>query len=307
MLAVTIKVAFCQVMRITDAGQSPSKRFLVLPRCPRCGAEAPLHAQVCPSCGSNMKIPSAPKATSHQVSSPGGHDDPNRVRGFEKWLERQGQLDEPTIQEPMVHHVEGPLIEPRPHVRKHRFHLRPQLIGTILLMVIAFSAGLAIGPYITPYRSMQRMVPMTVTVVTTVEATLITSAGTSHQTTSATVLQTLTSTGQRPKWISSSTNVVSYLQAANYVGQSKIVEGTIVRTYVSKGTVFLDFHDPYQGYFVVVIFQSDVNNFPFSPASFYLNNEVRVTGTIQLYEGAPQIIVRSPSQIEVAYMGFNYP
>jgi DNA/RNA endonuclease YhcR with UshA esterase domain len=32
-----------------------------------------------------------------------------------------------------------------------------------------------------------------------------------------------------------------------------------------------------------------------------------VTGQIQMYQGAPEIIVRNPSQIEVAYMGFNYP
>jgi DNA/RNA endonuclease YhcR with UshA esterase domain len=155
---------------------------------------------------------------------------------------------------------------------------------------------------------------MTVTVVTTVENTLFTTPRVStqvYQTTSAAMSQTptvSTTTGQRPKWISSSTNVVSYLQAASYVGQSKTVEGAIVRTFVSsKGTVFLDFHDPYQGYFEVTIFASDVKNFQFSPASFYLNKEVRVTGTIELYQGAPEIIVHSPSQIEVAYMGFNYP
>jgi micrococcal nuclease len=71
--------------------------------------------------------------------------------------------------------------------------------------------------------------------------------------------------------------------------------------------VFLDFHDPYQGYFVAVIFSSDVKNFPFPADSFYRNKEVRITGTIQLYQGAPEIIVHSPSQIEVACMGFNYP
>jgi len=201
--------------------------------------------------------------------------------------------------------------EPAPQVRRQRL-LRPQLIATILITVMAFSGGLAVGPYVTSYRPMQEFVTVTVTTTNqelatvTVATTLgiSTSSSTTHYTTSHVTSQTPTIAG---KWLGSSANVVSYLQAANYVGQSKIVEGTIVRTYVSKGTVFLDFHDPYQGYFVVVIFQSDVNNFPFSPASFYLNNEVRVTGTIQLYEGAPQIIVRSPSQIEVAYMGFNYP
>jgi len=69
----------------------------------------------------------------------------------------------------------------------------------------------------------------------------------------------------------------------------------------------LDFHDPYQGYFVAVIFSSDVKNFPFAADSFYRNKEVRITGTIQLYQGAPEIIVHSPSQIEVACTGFNYP
>ena len=263
---------------MTDTGQSPSKHFVVLPRCPTCGTETPLHAQVCPSCGSSMKVKAAPRETS------------------QFWDEGSWQEAPPKYREAR---------QPS-QVRRHRFHLRPQLIGTILLLIVAFSAGLAVGPYITPYRSTQNLGPMTVTIVTTVETTLFTTASASYQTSSATALQT--TSGQKPKWLGSSANVVSYLQAASYVGQSKAVEGTIVRTYVSsKGTVFLDFHDPYQGYFQVTIFASDVKNFPFSPASFYLNKEVRVTGTIQLYEGAPEIIVHSPSQIEVANMGFNYP
>ncbi len=191
----------------------------------------------------------------------------------------------------------GEVRKPVSRVRKHRFHLRPQLVGTILIVIIAFSAGFAIGPWARP--------PVTVTVTSTVHDTL-TVTSTVHDTVSVT---TTTSTTSSPngKWLPNA-NVVSYLQAANYVGQSKTVEGTIVRTYVSsKGTVFLDFHDPYQGYFEVTIFASDVKNFQFSPASFYLNKEVRVTGTIELYQGAPEIIAHSPSQIEVANMGFNYP
>jgi hypothetical protein len=192
---------------------------------------------------------------------------------------------------------------------------RTQLISTILVAIIAFSAGLALGPYATPYRSPQSQelvrVTVTTTLGTTVVNTIVTTASEPYLTTSTSVPSTSvasTSSGQPPKWISSSTNVVSYLQAANYIGQSKTVEGKIVRTYAStKGTVFLDFHDPYQGYFEVTIFASDVKNFPFSPVSFYLNKEVRVTGTIELYQGSPEIIVHSPSQIEVANMGFNYP
>ena len=260
---------------MTDDGQSPSKRFFVLPRCPSCGTETPLHAQVCPSCGSSMKV----KATPQEAS--------------ELW-------DEGSWQEAPPKHREAR--KPGPQVRRHRFHLRPQLVSTILITIVALSAGLAIG-YMAPKQ------PVTTTVTSIVHEPPVTITVTITCTTCNTEPPLPPSPCQngRPKWLAN-TNVVPYLQAANYPGQSKTVEGTIVRTYASsKGTVFLDFHDPYQGYFEVTIFASDVKNFPFSPVSFYLNKEVRVTGTIELYQGAPEIIVHSPSQIEVACMGFNYP
>jgi len=262
-------------MRMTDTGQSPSRRFVVLPHCPTCGTETPLHAQVCPSCGSSMKVKATHQETSELWDEGSWQDGPPKYTGARKPSQ----------------------------VRKHRFHLRPQLVGTILITIIALAAGLAIGPFVT-----DRPTTLTTTLTNVV-----------HDTVTVTVTVTTTTGGTQPppvtdctqppgKWISSPTNCVSYLQAANHVGQSKTVEGKIVRTYASgKGTVFLDFHDPYQGYFQVTIFASDVKNFPFSPVSFYLNKEVRVTGTIEMYQGAPEIIVHSPSQVEVAYMGFNYP
>jgi DNA/RNA endonuclease YhcR with UshA esterase domain len=111
------------------------------------------------------------------------------------------------------------------------------------------------------------------------------------------------------EWLPTTTQVISWTQASNYVGQYVTVQGTIVYTYFStySDTTFLDFNYPYQGYFYIVIFSSSLGNFNFQPVSFYLNKEVRVTGTIQLYNGSPEIIVSSPSQIEVAYMEFSYP
>jgi hypothetical protein len=107
------------------------------------------------------------------------------------------------------------------------------------------------------------------------------------------------------KWINSNANVILWSVAGQYIGQTGTIEGTVVYTYVSsKGTVFLDFHYPYQGYFYGVIFASNVGNFRCSPSGFYLNQEVRITGLIQSYKGSPEIIVSSPSQIEVAYVGF---
>lgn len=169
-------------------------------------------------------------------------------------------------------------------------------LATILIAVMALAAGVAISPYLV--RLGQPNITVTNTITVTVSAV--------PQTTTTGISCTST-TSQRAKWTGPDANVVSYLQAANFIGQVKTVEGTIVLTSSSKGTIFLNFHDPYTGYFTAVIFASDAGNFKFDPASFYKNKEVRITGTIQLYEGAPDIVVSSPSQVEVAYMGFNYP
>ena len=111
-------------------------------------------------------------------------------------------------------------------------------------------------------------------------------------------------TTQGGKWTSTDVGVVSWEHAGKYVGQVKTVEGIIVRTYRSANAIFLDFHDPYQGYFMAVIFKSDWANFKCQPELFYKNKEVRVTGMIKTYQGSPEIVASSPTQIEVAYMGF---
>jgi len=183
-------------------------------------------------------------------------------------------------------------------------------VSTILIVIIAFSAGVAAWSYFGSLVS-QNQIVSTFTNVVTVPTTLTTTVQVTTGTTSSNILyssstsQVQTSATQHPKWISSDTNVIQYTQAGSYVGQVKTVEGTIVYTHVSGSNVFLDFHYPYQGYFYAYI--PSASNFRFSPASFYLNKEVRVTGTIVLYKGTPEIIVNSPSQIEVAYVGFNYP
>jgi hypothetical protein len=190
--------------------------------------------------------------------------------------------------------------KPGTQARGHRFHLRPQLVGTILITIVALSAGLAIGPYVTPPPVVTTTVTSVVHDTITVTITTISSSG--PTTTSASPA----CPNGHPKWLANA-NVIPYQQAASHVGQSITVEGTIVYTNVSGGTTFLDFHYPYQGYFYAVVFSSDRGNFAFAPESFYRNKEVRITGAIQPYKGSPEIIVHSPSQIEVACMGFNYP
>ena len=119
---------------------------------------------------------------------------------------------------------------------------------------------------------------------------------------------TSSATSSSRKWISDD-NAISYLDAKKYIGQTKTVEGTIVITlrYEKGNVIFLDFHDPYQGYFQVIIWREYWKNFAFAPEVFYSGKEVRVTGLIKDYRGAPQIEATGPKQIEVAYMGFSYP
>lgn len=147
--------------------------------------------------------------------------------------------------------------------------------------------------------------PQAVTTVFTTAPSSTSQTLVSQVSSSSTSVQQTTSASQKPKWTTPGTSVISWTQATSYVDQTKTVEGTIVYVGTSGGTIFLDFHYPYQGYFYAVIFSSDVSSFRCSPAQFYSNKEVRITGYVQLYKGTPEIIVRSPTQIEVAYVGFS--
>src|SRR5258708_36407919 len=96
-------------------------------------------------------------------------------------------------------------------------------------------------------------------------------------------------------------SVLSDRDAVKHVGQSVTVEGTVTGTHVStKGTEFLDFGSPYPNQdFTVVIFARS------SPAlgdiATYYGKRVDITGTVELYRGRPEIVVREPTQIRVAH------
>ena len=91
----------------------------------------------------------------------------------------------------------------------------------------------------------------------------------------------------------------------NHPEKAVTVQGVIVRTYYaqkSKGKpTFLDFHDPYEGYFICIIWEEDrqsfIEEFPPNPESYFLDKKVRVEGTIEIYEGAPEVVLHDPSQV----------
>ena len=98
----------------------------------------------------------------------------------------------------------------------------------------------------------------------------------------------------------------------NYPEKVVTVEGVIVKTYYAKKSkgqpTFLDFHDPYQGYFTCIIWKEDrqtdepirekfIEAFPPNPETCLLNKKVKVKGKIEIYKGTPEIILHDPSQI----------
>jgi DNA/RNA endonuclease YhcR with UshA esterase domain len=166
---------------------------------------------------------------------------------------------------------------------------RSLLVGIILGVLIGSLGALAVYN-VSPSQPVTQTVTLAQTTVTVTSWTTV-------------VVTAQPPTTERPKWTSSDSGVVSWQDAGRYVGQVKTVEGTVVRTHRSASAIFLNFHDPYQGYFYVVIFQSDWASFKCTPESFYKGREVRVTGLIKMYQGSPEIIVSSPTQIEVAYTG----
>ncbi len=94
-------------------------------------------------------------------------------------------------------------------------------------------------------------------------------------------------------------DVVSWKDADKYYGQTRTVEGKIVASNNTGKVCFLNFHKNWRRYFTAVIFASDFNKFPAHPEDHYLNRVVRVTGLIKEYRGKPEIILKSPDQIEI--------
>jgi hypothetical protein len=68
---------------MTETRQSLSKRFVVLPRCPICGTETPLHAKVCPRCGSSTSTKATPQETSELWDEGSRQEAPPKYRGKE--------------------------------------------------------------------------------------------------------------------------------------------------------------------------------------------------------------------------------
>jgi endonuclease YncB( thermonuclease family) len=93
--------------------------------------------------------------------------------------------------------------------------------------------------------------------------------------------------------------VVSWEEAGRAIGREVVVEGTLVRTHRAKTVLYLNFHPNWKKYVSVVIHGGDLARFPKDPERFYRGKTVRVRGTVTLYEGRPELVVRSPEAITI--------
>jgi len=92
--------------------------------------------------------------------------------------------------------------------------------------------------------------------------------------------------------------VIPWTEAPKYYGRIATVEGEIVAVESHPGVAFLKFADTPDA-FRLVFFPSSYSLFeqPFPEA--YLGKRVRATGRIKIYAGYYEMIIRSPSQLEV--------
>lgn len=95
--------------------------------------------------------------------------------------------------------------------------------------------------------------------------------------------------------------IISPDQAANYVGQTETVCGTVASTHYASRShgqpTFLDLDHPYPNEdFTAVIWGE--NRAQFGSPDDLQGHRICVTGQITLYRGKPEVFLRSPTQLE---------
>jgi endonuclease YncB( thermonuclease family) len=116
--------------------------------------------------------------------------------------------------------------------------------------------------------------------------------------TTQTETQQTQSQSQTQTQSSASALVIWACDAYKYIGKNATVEGLVVTVKKTTKVAFLNFERPYPDQcFTAVIFASKFSLFP--DVYGYKDKRIRVSGMIKEYEGKPEIILESQSQIEV--------
>jgi HKD family nuclease len=93
--------------------------------------------------------------------------------------------------------------------------------------------------------------------------------------------------------------VVDAKDAAKYYNRTVTVEGVVMNIYKSERVIWLIMGANREKDMKAVIFPQDWPKFPDLPDKLFANKKIRVTGRVEKYLDAPEIIVRDPKAIEV--------
>ncbi|MCS6906916.1 MAG: PQQ-binding-like beta-propeller repeat protein, partial [Anaerolineales bacterium] len=85
-----------------------------------------------------------------------------------------------------------------------------------------------------------------------------------------------------------------------YVGQTVTVQGKLAKVFNNRKAVYLTFSHPHQGRFIIRILKPHWDNFLASPEQLYtVGQEIRATGKLGWYQGAPVMLIETPAQIQI--------
>jgi DNA/RNA endonuclease YhcR with UshA esterase domain len=94
------------------------------------------------------------------------------------------------------------------------------------------------------------------------------------------------------------TTVIPDAEAAQHVGQHATVEGTVVKVFTSKnGNTFLNFGAAYPNQTFTGWISNDSTLASEASLSALEGKRVRITGTIDLYKGKPEIKIMSKEHL----------
>jgi len=91
--------------------------------------------------------------------------------------------------------------------------------------------------------------------------------------------------------------IISYQEAASFIGERVIIEGEIVNTAATTSVNYLNFSNNYQNTLSIIIFNQNLNKFDYPPAEYILGKKIKVLGEIEIYQGSLQIVVNDPHNI----------
>lgn len=97
-------------------------------------------------------------------------------------------------------------------------------------------------------------------------------------------------------------NFIYASDATKFIGENKAVHGKVISAHKGKKVLFLNLGNDTTVNLKIVIFKQDLQNFDdfqINPANYYLDKQIVVYGKIKMYKRFPEIIIGSPSQIEV--------